>query len=197
MTSMTLEEYLNYDDGTDTRYELVDGILVEIGTGSYIDVVIGSFLFTIFSQWLPYYCIHQGTGIVVEGIHANARIPDLVVITEEGFTALRGKNRSMITLDMPAPTLVVEVVSNSDVDRRWRSLPRESHERDYIHKRTEYAQRGIVEYWIVEPIAEIILVLNLAGQTYQEQRFVKDEKLISLTFPTLALSAKQVLTAGL
>lgn len=23
---MTLEDYLNYDDGTDTRYELVDGI---------------------------------------------------------------------------------------------------------------------------------------------------------------------------
>lgn len=24
---MTLEEYLNYDDGTETRYELVNGIL--------------------------------------------------------------------------------------------------------------------------------------------------------------------------
>jgi Uma2 family endonuclease len=187
---MTLEEYLNYDDGTDTRYELVDGILVEMGAESCINVVIGSFLLTFFSQWLPYYCIHRGTEIVVEGIHANTRIPDLVVITEEGFTALRDKNRSLITLDMPAPTLVVEVVSNSEVDRR-------SHERDYIRKRTEYVQRGIVEYWIVDLIAEIILVLKLTGQTYQEQRFVKDEKLISLTFPALALSAKQVLTAGL
>jgi Uma2 family endonuclease len=187
---MTLEEYLNYDDGTDARYELVDGILVEMGAESSLNVMIESFLLSIFFQLLPYYCVHRGTEIVVEGIHANTRIPDLVVITEEGVTALRGKNRSMITLDMPAPTLVVEVVSNSEVDRQ-------SHERDYIHKRTEYAQRGIVEYWIVDPIADIVLVLNLAGQTYQEQRFVKDEKLISLTFPTLALSAKQVLTAGL
>jgi Uma2 family endonuclease len=28
---MSLEEYLNYDDGTDTRYELEDGVLVEMG----------------------------------------------------------------------------------------------------------------------------------------------------------------------
>ena len=27
---LTLEEYLVYDDGTDTRYELVDGELVEM-----------------------------------------------------------------------------------------------------------------------------------------------------------------------
>lgn len=28
---MTLEEYLNYDDGTDTRYELVNGELIAMG----------------------------------------------------------------------------------------------------------------------------------------------------------------------
>ncbi len=28
---MTLEEYLAYTDGTDYRYELVDGVLVEMG----------------------------------------------------------------------------------------------------------------------------------------------------------------------
>ena len=27
---LTLEEYLVYDDGTDTKYELIDGGLVEI-----------------------------------------------------------------------------------------------------------------------------------------------------------------------
>lgn len=29
-TYMTFEDYLAYDDGTDTRYELVDGVLVEM-----------------------------------------------------------------------------------------------------------------------------------------------------------------------
>jgi Uma2 family endonuclease len=139
---MTLEEYLIYDDGTETRYELVDGILVEMGAESYTNVVIGSFLLTVFAQLVPYYCVHRGTEIVVEGSQANTRIPDLVVITEKGATALRGKNRSMITLEMPLPALVVEVVSRSDANRR-------SYDRDYIRKRIEYAQRGILEYWIV------------------------------------------------
>lgn len=29
---MTFEEYLTYDDGTDDRYEWIDGVLVEIPT---------------------------------------------------------------------------------------------------------------------------------------------------------------------
>jgi Uma2 family endonuclease len=34
---ISLEEYLTYDDGTETRYELVDGVLVEmsLGTGKH------------------------------------------------------------------------------------------------------------------------------------------------------------------
>ena len=47
---MTLEEYLNYDDGTDTRHELVNGIVVDMGAESDINVVIGSLLFSIFSR---------------------------------------------------------------------------------------------------------------------------------------------------
>jgi Uma2 family endonuclease len=31
---LTFEEYLAYDDGTDTRYELVDGNLVPMGLGT-------------------------------------------------------------------------------------------------------------------------------------------------------------------
>ena len=38
---MTLEEYLDYDDGTDTQYELVDGILVEMTAEADINIVIG------------------------------------------------------------------------------------------------------------------------------------------------------------
>lgn len=31
---LTFEEFLAYDDGTDTRYELVNGVLVEMPTES-------------------------------------------------------------------------------------------------------------------------------------------------------------------
>jgi Uma2 family endonuclease len=41
---MTLEEYLNFDDGTDTRYELVNGELVEMPSESDLNNVIAIFL---------------------------------------------------------------------------------------------------------------------------------------------------------
>jgi Uma2 family endonuclease len=35
---MTFEEYLNYDDGTNTRYELVNGVLVEMGAETALNI---------------------------------------------------------------------------------------------------------------------------------------------------------------
>jgi Uma2 family endonuclease len=64
--------------------------------------------------------------------------------------------------DMPAPMLVVEVASNSDTDPK-------SRERDYTEKRVDYAARQIPEYWIVDPIAAVVLVLTLAGDQYREK----------------------------
>ena len=45
---MTLEEYLSYDDGTDIRYELRDGVLVETGSESKLNTQITTFLFVMF-----------------------------------------------------------------------------------------------------------------------------------------------------
>ncbi|WP_199306705.1 Uma2 family endonuclease [Anabaena sphaerica] len=36
----TIEEYLNYDDGTDTRYELEDGVLIEMPPESPLNLSI-------------------------------------------------------------------------------------------------------------------------------------------------------------
>lgn len=81
-------------------------------------------------------------------------------------------------------------MSNSDTNQL-------SRDRDYVDKRRKYAQRGIPEYWIVDPVASVILVLKLVNQEYQEQRFMGEDPLISPSFPELKLSAKQVLEAGL
>lgn len=187
---MTLEEYLNYDDGTDCqRYELWDGLLVDMGAESELNIVIESLLSFVLSQIVPYYCVRKGTEIAVEGDLANTRFPDLVVVTEEGAAALVGKKRSMITPDMPAPVLVVEVVSSSGENKR-------SRDRDYIDKRKEYASRNIPEYWIIDPIKKVVLVLTLTGKEYKEQQFTDDNQIISLTFSELDLTANQILKAG-
>ncbi len=187
---MSLEDYLNYDSGSDqNRYELWDGILVEMSAESDINVVIGSFLLVVFAQIVPYYCVRRGTEIVVEGGYANTRLPDLVVVSEAGAAALTGQKRSMVSLTMPAPAVVVEVVSSSDTDKK-------SKDRDYVDKRREYALRGIPEYWIVDPIARAVFVLTLENSTYQEKKFIGEERLASIELPKIELTANQVLNAG-
>jgi len=47
---MSLEEFLNYDDGTDARYELEDGRLLFMSSESDINQRIATFLLIYFSQ---------------------------------------------------------------------------------------------------------------------------------------------------
>jgi Uma2 family endonuclease len=186
---LSLEDYLNYDDGTDTRYELVNGVLVEMGAESDLNVSIAMFLIVMFGRHIHHSRIKRGSEIVLPTATTNTRYPDLMVLTEAGATALKGQSRSMITLDMPAPALVIEIVSNSERNKI-------SRDRDYIDKRTEYADRGIPEYWIIDPIAGLVFVLNLVDDIYQVNLFAGIQPIVSNTFPELGLTANQVLAAG-
>ena len=109
---MSLEEYLNFDDGTETRYELENGELIVTPPESDLNRRIGSFLLSLFFQLgIPTYRLRIGTEIVVLGSRAGTRLPDLMVLSEELATALEGSRRATIMSDMPPPLLVVEVVS--------------------------------------------------------------------------------------
>lgn len=183
--TMTLEEYLNYDDGSDTRYELVNGELIVMPPESTLNNQIGSFLFASFLQiGIPYYCISIGAQIAVSGSRATARQPDLMVLSEEAATALVGANQCMITYDMPPPLLVVEVVSPKQENR------------DYRHKRTEYAGRHIPEYWIIDPIFQKVTILEWVDGLYEEQVYQGDAAIVSHVFSSLNLTAATVLGAG-
>jgi Uma2 family endonuclease len=190
---LTLEEYLTYDDGTDTRYELVDGVLVEMPTESTENTQIAMFLISVFLQLgIPYYQLGIKQQIAVSSDKATARDPDLIVHSERSARAIRQLKQALLQFDMPPPTLVVEIVSNSTTDKK-------SRDRDYLEKRAEYAARGIPEYWIIDhhPIQQVILVLSLVAESYQEQMFTESDAIVSPAFPTLQLSAEQVLKAGL
>ena len=43
----------------------------------------------------------------------------------------------------------------------------EARQRDYDHKRRDYAMAGVPEYWIVDPEEKKVLVLVLDGQVYR------------------------------
>lgn len=182
---MTIEDYLNYDDGTDTRYELVNGKLIAMPPESDLNNQIASFLFATFLQLgIPYYRLRIKAQIAVSGTRATAREPDFVVLSEESATDLIGARQCLITYDMAPPQLVVEVVSPNQESR------------DYRHKRTEYAGRHIPEYWIVDPTAQKITVLEWVDGLYEEQVYQGEQAIASPQFGTLSITATILLNAG-
>ncbi|MEH2367670.1 Uma2 family endonuclease [Nostoc sp.] len=184
---MTMEEYLAYDDGTDTRYELVDGELVEVPTESPENCKLAKLLMLELAKYISIVLINlKDMEIVVSGKRAKVRLPDLTVLSEEGYATLAGQRSNTITQDMPPPILVVEVVSPGQDNR----------DRDYRYKRTEYAARGIAEYWIIDPERQqMTLCLWVNGQ-YEDTIYTGDTPLASTIVPGLKLSAAQILAFG-
>jgi len=183
---LTLEEYLAYDDGTDTQYELVDGELVVMPPETSRNNRIALYLLSVFLKLVPFYLIcHKDTEIVVTGHRTRVRLPDLMILTEELFAVIGGR-RATITQEMPPPVLVVEVVSPDKVNE----------DRDYRYKRSEYAVRGILEYWIVDPGNAKVTVLMLVDGLYEAVVFQGSDSIASPNFPDLQLTAAQVLAAG-
>ena len=186
---MTLEEYFNYDDGTDTRYEIVDGVLVEMGAESPINPQIALFLvFTFAALGITHYRLGIGQQILVSPIKTTARQPDLMVHSEASEVAIIADGK-LLRFDQPAPLLVVEVISPGE-------LGTQNYQRDYLEKPQEYAARGIPEFWQVDLNRVWVRVLTLQGQTYALKAFQGSDRVISPTFPALTLTANQILRAG-
>ena len=179
---MTLEEYLNYDDGTERFYELVNGELVEMPPESELNRRIAMFLVAYFlQQGIPSRRVTMKTEIVVSGSRATTRFPDVMILSEELETALQGARRSTVMPEMPPPLLVVEVVSPGQENR------------DYRYKRSEYAARGIGEYWIIDPTQQTVTVLEWVEGLYEETLYEGDRPILSPLFGNLNLTASQVL----
>jgi Uma2 family endonuclease len=182
-TQLTLEEYLVYDDGTDNRYELEDGKLVIMPPESDRNNLIALCLLAEFLKLVPIQLIrHKDTEIVVTGNRTRVRMPDLMILTEELLAAIGGI-RATITPDMPSPVLVVEVVSPGKVNE----------DRDYRFKRSEYAARGIIEYWIIDPEHSKVTVLLLVDGLYEETIFEGNQVIISNTLTQFSLTANEIL----
>jgi Uma2 family endonuclease len=182
---LTFDEYLSYDDGTDKLYELFNGELIEVPPESGRNVQIANRLFLVFALLLGTDRVRgHGLELEVRGEPRN-RYPDLTIIRTEHIQQL--EQRNTIRLSMAPPLLVVEVVSPGELQR----------DRDYIAKRQQYEDLGIPEYWIVDPEAETVTVLKWQGDSYTEVGVFKNgDRIVSPTFPDLALTVDQVFQAG-
>ena len=188
----TIEQYAALDpsDLPEGNYELVDGVIVEMGAESDQNLEIVALLFSVLPQFVPYYLLRKGTEINVPG-RLTSRYPDLMVLTEDTRAAMKRDKRSLVALDMPTPALVVEVVSPGKPGE-------DNYDRDYVEKPKEYAARGIPEFWQVDPNPDraVVIVLTLKKGAYQSKEFRGSEKVVSPTFPDLKLTAEQILRAG-
>lgn len=181
-TKLSLADFLSLDTGPETRCEFVDGEIVEMPPESSRNVLISLFLLQQFLQIVPFHWLRRmDTEIVVSG---RVRIPDLLVLGEDLAARLEDTGRSTITEDMPAPLLVVEVVSPGKANE----------DRDYRYKRSEYATRGIPDYWIVDPARAMVTVLTLVDGLYEAQVLQGEALVRSQQFPTLSLTAARVLS---
>ncbi|MGF1518491.1 MAG: Uma2 family endonuclease [Nodosilinea sp.] len=183
---MTMEEYLECDNGTDTRYELVDGELVEMPTESQVNLSIVKYLLFELAKHLPIALLATMTEVEVSGKRAKSRVPDLMVHSDESRAALSGGKRAILLRDMPPPALVVEVVSPGPENR----------DRDYRYKRTEYAARGIAEYWIIDSETRQVTVCLWVNGQYEDRMYQGDTPIQSTVVSGFNLSAAQILAFG-
>ncbi|HBE20134.1 MAG TPA: Uma2 family endonuclease [Cyanobacteria bacterium UBA11149] len=184
---LTFEEYLNYSDETDTRYELVNGELIpmSLGTGKHGGIIrflerkFEAIINELGHPWIPLATL-VGIRSPRGGRWDTSRIPDVTVLPIQQWESLANRE-AIIECNEPSPILVVEVVSESTKTT------------DYRSKRSEYAVLNIQEYWIVDPLSALVIVCSLADGFYDWEEFRGENPIISNIFPELNLTANQIL----
>ncbi|OUL34260.1 Uma2 family endonuclease [Nostoc sp. 106C] len=215
---VTFDEFVaKYPDNSGKRYELHDGVVVEMSqpTGEHEEVV--GFLalnisIEIGQLKLPYFI--PKTALVKPLESESAYSPDVLLLNRPNLVnEPLWKKDSTVSLAESIP-LVIEVVSQCvarvprveatdepvRVSTNWRD--------DYLTKVAAYETVGIPEYWIVDyaalggrrfignPKQPTISVYSLVEGEYQIQQFRNGERIISPTFPELNLTAEQIFQAG-
>ena len=196
---VTFEEFVaKYPDNTGKRYELHDGVVVKMPqpTGDHEEVV-GFLASEITRECNPFKpaLFLPKTALVKPPGNESAYSPDVLLLNRPNLVnEPLWKKESTVTQAASIP-LVIEVVSTN-----WRD--------DYYKKYADYEEMGIPEYWIVDyaalggrefigkPKQPTILVCCLEEGEYEINKFRGDDRIQSLLFPELNLTAQQIFEAG-
>ncbi len=173
---MTVAEYMAIDT-LEGLWELCDGELYEMPPPNVDHQdLIGSLYWLIRAYLLTTNPrlgkVMQGVGVALSEFRMF--IPDLTYVRAERAHLVRGN------LIAGAPDLVVEVLS---LNRR----------RDLVMKRGWYADAGVPEYWIMDPVNETITMLELSGSDYVERAVLtRRDTLTTPAIPGFALPLEQL-----
>lgn len=182
----------------DRRYELIDGIVVEMQpTGDHESV--SDFLriqFTLESHRLTLPYSFPSRALLKAPGWNTGYLPDVLVLDKLALVNEPTWQREATITKGSTIKLVVEVVSTN-----W--------ETDYARKSEDYETMGIAEYWIADylglggkkyigfPKQPTLSVYTLTENgEYQVKLFRGGDRIVSPTFPELDLTAEQVFRSG-
>lgn len=186
-----------YPENAACKYELHNGAIVEmpLGTGAHSNItgfITGEIHFEIRRLQLPYSI--PGDCLLKPLEDESGYQPDIIVLDREQLSKEpRWQKESIITLGSSVRLLVKIVCIN------WH--------KDYLIKAGDYELMGIPEYWIVDylglggrrfignPKSPTISVYNIIDGEYEVKQFRDDERVESLAFPELQLTAAQIFQA--
>lgn len=193
----TFDDFIEwYPENSVVRYELHDGIIVEMpkpkGKHSKLSgFLIEELLMMIREMGQRGIWFIPKESIVKPKRDKSGYEPDIIVLNQETINLeLRWESESIIQ-NATSVKLIVEVVSSN-----WQD--------DYYDKLRDYESMGISEYWIVDyaalggrkfignPKQPTISVCELIDDEYQMTPFRGNDVIVSPTFPLLNLTPQQI-----
>ncbi|MEH2233658.1 MAG: Uma2 family endonuclease [Nostoc sp.] len=196
---VTFDEFIAwYPENSQRRYELHDGVIVEMAppTGEH-EQIVGFLVGEIVTEYkrlkLPYFI--PKTAFIKPTQSEAAYSPDVMLLNKSNLVnEPLWKKESTVSQATSIP-LVIEVVSTN-----WRD--------DYFTKAGKYEEVGIPEYWIVDylglggrrfignPKQPTISIYQLIEGEYQVRQFRGSDRIHSPAFPEFNLTTEQVFRAG-
>lgn len=183
---ISYEEYLEYVDSSDQRYELIDGEIYLLASPSFKHQV----LVRDFTLRLHEYLENSNCQVIAAPFdvrlhgHApkfeedpNVVQPDLLVICDPENITEDGKYEGI-------PTLVVEVLSPS------------TRRKDLVTKLNLYSRSGVKEYWIIDPDKNQVwqYTFDTDRDLDQMQVLTAKDQLTSSSFPDFSLELTDIFT---
>jgi Uma2 family endonuclease len=196
---VTFDEFIAcYPENSQRRYELHDGVIIEMAppTGEH-EQIVGFLVGEIVTEYkrlkLPYFI--PKTAFIKPNQSEAAYSPDVMLLNNSNLVNEPLWKKESTVSEAASIPLVIEVVSTN-----WRD--------DYFTKAGKYEEVGIPEYWIVDylglggrrfignPKQPTISIYQLIEGEYQVRQFRGNERIHSLAFPELNLTAEQIFRAG-
>ncbi|KYC36186.1 hypothetical protein WA1_41360 [Scytonema hofmannii PCC 7110] len=198
---VTFDEFIAwYPENTEIRYELHNGVIIEMPKprgqhGNVTGFLIEELVLTIIQMGKRGIWTIPRESIVKSSSAKSGYEPDIIVLNQENIGSEPRWERESVIENASSVKLIVEVVSTN-----WRD--------DYHVKYADYEEMGIPEYWIVDyaalggrnfignPKQPTVFICQLIDGEYQMTQFRSHDLIVSPTFPQLNLTAQQIFDAA-